>query len=134
MLNWTEEYAVGVEELDRQHREIVTLLNEWAERTELTSATAEFAELLSVTLEKITSHLKYEEALLRKHGYPDIEHHVELHNKLLDTIEDVSIEVASTSRGSALPIVDCLSREWWKHHILEEDMKYRAFFEEKGIA
>lgn len=133
MLQWSDKYSVGVEELDKQHQAIIELVREWSDRPDLSPDLPDFADLLERTLQTIVDHLEREEELLAQHGYPNLKSHEELHLKLLDTMSDSALKTACAKGAPPAEILACLSQDWWQQHILEEDMKYRAFFEIKGV-
>jgi hemerythrin len=78
------------------------------------------------------THFEYEEKIMIDYSYPDYTSHKEQH-------EEFKKKVASFY--SATPIsVDALNanvveylKSWLIYHILKEDMKYKRFYNEKGL-
>ena len=132
-INWSDRYSVGVEKLDEQHKQIVGMLNRLVSTPEARDANSEtISEILTAMTSYALEHFKTEEALMKKHGYPDFEEHRQEHvayrKKAIDFSTAASIGVESTPQ-----ILVAYLFEWWTHHILEEDMKYKSFFAKKGV-
>ncbi len=132
-INWSDRYSVGVEKLDEQHKQIVGMLNRLVSTPEARDANSEtISEILTAMTSYALVHFKTEEALMKKHGYPDFEDHRQEHVVYRKKAIDFS---TATSLGvEAVPqILVAYLFEWWTHHILEEDMKYKSFFAKKGV-
>jgi hemerythrin-like metal-binding protein len=90
------------------------------------------SDILTAMTRYSLEHFKTEEGLMKAHGYPKFEEHRREHinyrKKAIDFSTATSLGVESVPQI----LVSYLS-EWWIHHILEEDMKYKPFFAEKGV-
>lgn len=71
--------------------------------------------------------------LMTAHHYPLLEAQLARHRAFREKIIRFCIEWAC--RDTTLPggMLSYL-RDWWVHHILEEDRKYAAFFQERGVS
>ena len=129
-LLWNDEFSVGVQELDRQHQRLLGFINT-LNRTDKISA----EELHSLIYEMSTyarEHLDYEESLLEEYGYPDTLSHSKSHDVFMDSLSEYSLEMIEDYEG-LLAELKLFLTDWWQHHVLEEDMKFKSFFEEKGV-
>ena len=132
-VQWSEKFSVGVRELDQQHQYLIKLLNR------LISAQGTInthSETVSDTLMAMTryaqTHFKTEESLMEANGYPGLEEQKIQHRDFRK--KTVGFSTATTFGIDQVP-EDLLTylNNWLVHHILEDDMAYRAFFKDKGV-
>ena len=131
-INWSDEYSVGVSELDKQHKQIISAINELNENLDLSSRSERLHNILGRIIIYAQNHLNYEENLLRENGYPDLESHSKKHKDYTKTVSDFAVEILEYREELPIKLLEFLN-QWWVNHILKEDMKYKSFFEEKGI-
>jgi hemerythrin len=119
-LNWKEEYATGVEEIDLQHRYFMGLINRLS--TELDGCVDESyrKKLLNELVKYASFHFVSEENLMIKFAYPDIERHRKLH---LDLIDKLSWQVQSKSYEVLFEFLV----DWFIRHTTEEDKHIGEF-------
>ena len=133
---WTEQYSVGVKEIDEQHQHFFAIANDIIEIAG--QENIEIRELLF----KITNlnnyvvyHLLTEENIFQRYNYPDARIHVRAHNdyreKMRQFMSEAEKEGANT-KDLALKIAQ-FSGDWLMNHILVVDHKYIAFMHEAGI-
>jgi hemerythrin len=132
-IQWSEKFSVGVEKLDEQHKRIIGMFNRLVSTPEALDANSEaISEILTAMTSYALEHFKTEEALMKKHGFPDFEEHRQEHvtyrKKAIDFSTAAGLGVESTPQ-----ILVAYLSDWWTHHILEEDMKYKSFFAKKGV-
>lgn len=117
MFVWKNEYSVGALEIDEQHKQLLNLGN--------TIAHATIGEVLQcvVELHKYTKvHFSSEEQHMRELGFPDLEAHMELHQKLIDDLYGV-VEKGFTETKDIDGFKTFLY-EWLNDHLLTQDRKY----------
>jgi hemerythrin len=132
-IKWSEKFSVGVKELDGQHQQIIEMLNRLVSTPEAKDTHSEtISDILMGMTQYSLEHFKTEESLLKEHGYPGLEKHRQEHIAYRKKAIDFS--TATTLGVESVPqvLVTYLS-EWWTHHILDEDMKYKPFFAKKGV-
>lgn len=133
---WTEQYSVGVKEIDEQHQHFFEMANEVVDVAKKTGVSVN--ELLF----KITNlrnyavyHLLTEENIFNRYHYPEAQEHINTHNiyreKMKEFIAKVEKEGADT-KELALKIAQ-FAGDWLSQHILVMDQKYANFMHEKGI-
>jgi hemerythrin len=77
-MEWTEKYDLGIEEVDAQHREILTGIGQLHEA--VISDPAACAELMRTLDQNITTHFDFEEQLMNDYHYPFAADHIAQHN------------------------------------------------------
>lgn len=129
---WTEEFSVGVVEMDRQHKKLIAMINRLIHEPEAKTDSETISELLSGMINYAREHFRDEEALMSEHGYPFKDRQVEQHTAFIQKTVDLcsAVEVG-------VDIVPQIMAEylkgWLVHHILEQDMKYKPFFLDRGV-
>lgn len=132
VIAWSDEYSVGVQKLDEQHKIIINFINELLKNPGISTSSETLHDIVDEMCKYARAHLDYEESLLNEINYPELDKHRKSHEKFIEAIAGYSID--TTLRDSAVP--DKLLRflkEWWLNHILEEDMKYKPYFAEKNM-
>lgn len=120
---WKDAFSVGIDEIDEQHRSFLELLNRCYETVAENSEDVVSSEFVQELKDYITVHFHYEEKLLEYVAYPGLEKQRSQHQyfqTLVADLDPVQHEGNPVKLKSALSIL----RDWFLHHVLEEDMKY----------
>ena len=128
-LSWCDKYAVGVEAIDDEHKELFEAVRG------LESAMARFAapEEMGVLLKKLvaaaSSHFANEEAMMRAQKYSGLALHLANHQRLMEKVEAFA---ARHSRSGATVNQHALNflRDWLLHHIESDDARLGAWLKE----
>ena len=129
---WKREYSVGVERLDRQHQKIISVINKLIAKPRVFITSRTIADVLAELNSYVSEHFLLEEQLLEESGYPGLLEHSKRHTEYGDRIADFCLKTIEKNKNVPEELLSYLG-EWWIGHILHEDMKYKSFFEEKGI-
>ena len=120
-------YLVGVEALDSQHKQIVSLLNELYESIIAKKARDSHLELLARLVNLTKTHFATEEQALRARSYPGYIRHKAAHEGLASNLMEFREQIARRKRELTIEYAD-LMRLWLVDHFAEFDRKYAAFF------
>jgi len=133
---WKDRYQLGIAEVDKQHKRLfeigarvydLALLNDSYDHYD------EVMALLNELLEYTEYHFGFEEDMMKRYNYNDLEKQEQEHGFYTKRIRDISPEeVDNTQNQTIIQLVDFLS-EWISSHILLSDRKYAAYFKENGI-
>ncbi len=129
---WTDKYSVGVNSIDIQHRKIIELINILIEHHNDTADSDTVFNVLQEMMKYAQKHLDDEEKLLEKYEYPELMQHAAIHVAYLERVAEFSFEVMALNNDISTELLEFL-KNWWIQHILQEDMKYRPFFEQQGV-
>ncbi|WP_281646264.1 bacteriohemerythrin [Parendozoicomonas sp. Alg238-R29] len=131
LITWTDEFSVGIQEIDEQHKTLVDLLNNLyvaiREHHGNKEATNTLCELATYT----RIHFTVEESLMSITGYPEYEKHKYQHKLLADQLNEFQEKVVNGTPIS-VELLHFL-KNWLTHHILEDDMAYAPHMIKKGI-
>jgi hemerythrin len=123
---WKNDYSVGVEKLDNQHRWLFEIINRVAAHREAETAEDTLAEMVRYAKEHFTD----EEKLMRQYGYPGFATHEKHHAYFIDTTAELSLGMLNNKQATLDEIAEFLN-VWLTTHVLREDMKYKDFFKAK---
>lgn len=129
---WNDEFVIGIERIDEQHRWLVDLTNALHDRLNGPDGEGQpIGELLEQLVEYTMNHFIVEEVLFQRLGYPDEEAHKAEHDRFNRQIIDLLYrhEDGEVVSVEALELL----KAWLIHHILKVDKAYVGFFREKGV-
>ena len=131
MFEWKDEYGVNVPEIDKQHRELFRIGRKIAELVMLEDDDDHFDEIMTILAELkdyTMYHFRFEENLMGKYGYSDIDRHKIEHLFLTRKIEKFESQDIDERQSEAINELVRFISDWISGHILKTDMKYREFF------
>ncbi len=115
---WSDEYSVGNEVLDSQHKHLFDLGNR------IQQAKPSEAKAYVMSLYKyIRLHFTEEEHHMEKIGFPGVDGHRMMHEQLITRLNDLS-------DGFTPDMIDELARflhDWILNHLLKEDHQYFVY-------
>ncbi len=120
-IEWKDSYKIGIAEIDEQHEHVFKLTNEIIAADSMTA----LRPLIMMLFKHTREHFELEETLMRKHHMPDLEVHVEGHNKLLNRLSLLSMDVGKGHMNKRA-IVELMS-DWALNHVTREDAKITAY-------
>jgi hemerythrin len=130
-LRWTEEYSVGVKELDDHHRQLFSLLNKNLKSViEIKGDSKTIVPDLKKLQEYAVTHFKAEENLFLKINYPDATAHIHEHEEFQKELQKLDTLANGTDDLARLKLLLFLST-WFTKHIMTADKKYIPYLTEK---
>src|SRR3989338_1180908 len=124
--------TVGGSDLEAQHKKNGLLVKKLIGM----GAIKVHSEIISDTLTKMTQyaidHFKTEEQYMLEYGYPEYSSQRKQHLEFKRKTVDLCMETMAHKVTVPTEIFTYL-RLWWTNHILQEDMKYKKFFNERGL-
>lgn len=131
-IEWTDEFSMGIGLFDQQHKQLLNLVNSLIDSSGGSDDKAAVADTMAELLELAYDHFSYEEKFLLQYGYPDYEAHQQHHQDFLNKTKALS--EAAQLRVTGVPEWLLIHvRQWFNHHVCEEDMKYKGFLKESGM-
>ena len=120
LIEWDESFSLGVEELDRKHRELFTRFNELISACDTGNGADAARLMLEFLNSSVTAHFTEEEELQRRYGYPDCRRHNEEHIAFVHELTRLEQQfkvhgptprlVATTNQIVAVWLIDHISR------------------------
>jgi hemerythrin-like metal-binding protein len=115
----------GIEEIDAQHKKLVECFDQlelWVGKGHEFAATL---DALGKLKRYVDEHFRFEEDMLREHGYPKLDEQITEHVEISGQLARLYRHVMSG--GEATDDLLRLLREWLLSHIGVEDMEYAAY-------
>jgi len=128
---WTDEYSVGIRQIDEEHKALVTILNSFYNEMQENNVIEMIQDVFLKLIGYTSYHFKSEEDLFDKYNYPRAIEHKEQHAELIKQI----MKYKSDFKEDRLMIITVASflKNWLETHILREDMGYRNYLNSKGV-
>ena len=120
---WKDSFAIGIEEIDRQHKVFLEYLNECYQQTARNSSAGIDRHLHEKLKEYASTHFRFEESLMQARGYPNLESHVGQHKYFESQIAELDAGQAE-GRVRTTESLFVFLRDWFLSHILEDDRKF----------
>ncbi len=89
LLSWKDEYSVGIEAIDREHKELIDRINRLHQAFDGADAHKAVPAFFGDLLIAIAAHFALEEMFMRDLAYDGLDLHKEEHERLLDELREM---------------------------------------------
>ncbi len=123
LMKWTDQYSVGIGEMDEQHKVIFDIINELFDSLR-EGNDSDVLGIINRLQQYTQEHFAEEEQMLEEAKNPELVWQREEHLEFEKKVEEFKQKAA---KESLLPLEKELSRflmTWWNKHILDGDKKY----------
>lgn len=125
---WTEDYAIGVREIDAQHAAMFERIEALLTACEQGRGSEEIAGLFSFLEAYAGEHFADEEALMANLGYPGRDEHQRMHAEYITEIRRLKAVLAEEGVNAWLAAeMNAYLVNWLISHITVEDLKIAKF-------
>ena len=131
-VEWKDEYSVGIDSIDLQHKKLLGLINQLQTAVNHSTGEAFEHEVLDALVDYTKTHFTYEEGLLVQNDYPDYGPHKAQHEEMIKEVEQVLAGYKNDPDAAMEEAVDYL-KNWLINHINGTDKKYSSFLIDKGV-
>ena len=94
IVTWRDEYNINVEQLDRQHQEMLEIVNKLHAAVEAREHKSVLRDMLVELAEFTRVHFSTEEELMKEYSFPDFQDHQIQHRLLLQHLNDLAAAVS----------------------------------------
>lgn len=122
-IEFKHEFQSGNAEIDRQHQELINIMNEIIENPNLEASSERLSDLVMELITKANEHFEYEEMLLQKQNFPDIENHKKEHLKYLEELTELSMKLVNQDENTTPSVLDSMAK-CFEAHFKNEDAKF----------
>ena len=126
LMVWSDEYAVGVAEIDEQHQRLFKMINDLNEAMALGQGKQVLDRILSGMVDYVGRHFQTEEYYMEKANYPELQTHKEIHTRLTHKVHEMVDRYNTGEVGLGVELLNFL-QDWLKKHILGTDKKYAPY-------
>lgn len=131
-IEWKDEYSVGIDSIDQQHKKLLSLINQLQTAVDYSTGEEFEREALDALVDYTKTHFTYEEGLMKQNGYPDFEPHKAQHEKMIKEVEDV-LDEYEEDHDQAMEHGSRFLKNWLVNHINGTDKEYSEFLISKGV-
>jgi len=128
LIEWREDFLIGLPEVDHEHRHLIEGINALHEQISSGASTSDVCAVLGGIQSDIAAHFALEEKNMVSLGYPGYGEHKADHERLLDDILDITDEVHESGRYDAQELSRRLS-EWFGRHFRTQDAQLHHWLE-----
>ncbi len=122
LIEWKDEFSVGVPEVDHEHRELIDLINALHARLGSEAAQVSVEDFLGEIYAKISAHFALEEKVMRDRDYDQYQDHKTAHEQLLDEIRDIMDDYEDSAEFNEQDLAARLER-WFSEHFKTKDAR-----------
>ncbi len=122
LINWREEFSVGVVEVDYEHQELIDLINSLHRSVQEGVTRDQVVSGLGEIYAQIALHFALEEKIMQETHYPAYREHKTDHETLLDDLRDIMDEVEDDGDFDEHRLSTDLDR-WFSDHFRVHDAK-----------
>jgi len=133
-IQWTNALAVGIDDIDAQHKELFRQADRLLEASQKGIAMEELDRTLQFLGQYVVDHFGTEERYMAKFGYPAARLHKQEHDDFVG--EFVRTKERFDREGVSLTLLFQVQKrivEWLNNHIRKEDKALGAFLKTKLI-
>jgi len=120
IVEWKDEYSVGLEEIDSHHKRLIELLNKSYLMVLQDDKHPELSKLLFELLAYAKYHFAAEEELMREYQYEKMEQHELAHLSFINKVVTYKKDLGTGMKYLSVEIFDFI-RSWLLDHILKID-------------
>jgi len=144
LFKWQPEMSVNEDKIDEQHQTLINQVNKLTQELSSDKELPRVRETVNFLGKYVVEHFTYEEAYMKKHGYPGLKEHQKIHNEFIKFFQkykkDFNKELYSPIKpGEKISNrLKKISKEcqkflgdWVVNHILKVDQKFVVYINKK---
>ena len=124
---WNDDFSVGFEPIDKQHKELAMMTNELFEQCKQGASAADktFFQTIKKAGDYARIHFSDEEKYMQQAKFPNIREHIKQHSDFLDTVIK---SLSDFEAGKTAPIeLARFLKKWLLNHIAVSDKEYAPY-------
>ena len=132
LVRWTDDLSVNIQEIDRQHKELVTMINNLHNAMLQGKGKNALGQIINGLTGYIDDHFSTEEDYFNRFRYPDRRSHVSEHAEFTKKVHEFRQKVLADRQNVTIEMIDFLY-DWLTNHILVRDKQYEQFLHDQGV-
>ena len=122
IVSWKNEYSVGVDDIDSQHKKLIDLLDRLDTSIQKGNDDSITGDIIKELVAYTQTHFKAEEKLMAEIHYADIERHKSLHWNFILEVKGLLVRLKKGKNNEPKDLLKFLVH-WIICHIGEEDKR-----------
>src|SRR6056297_1714480 len=119
---WSDKYLIDIDEIDEQHRGFFELWDKEYRRLDI-KRPEQLAQIIGKLENYTKNHFLYEEKLLEKCGYENIENHKAQHRFFIQKVDEMKQELAYIN-PLLFEKTAAFMKKWFLSHIMQSDKDF----------
>jgi len=133
-IEWKEDLAVGVNEIDNQHKELFRKVSELFDACSAGKGKEQIDPIMNYLQDYVVLHFGGEEKLMKQYNYLDYENHKLQHDQFIKDFLGLKEKIEKNGvTGLTIVQLNQVLVDWLIKHIRKTDKAFGAFLKEKGI-
>ena len=124
---------VGEKSIDAEHDLQMQLLDSLSQAIQRGGELSPMKYILEQFIEFSDMHFLSEQLVMRLHGYPGYEPHLEEHTRLMKKVREIRSNLLQGENAPSLVLVQEL-RQWLVTHIAQEDAAFGLYLKKQGAS
>jgi len=120
---WSDDFMIGIKELDYEHRGLITEINELHANLRGQADQERIGDTLGRILARLHAHFALEEHVMAEGKYAHFAEHKAEHDLLIDEYTEHMFKFRSNPTPAARQALEAVLRQWIVNHILSSDKK-----------
>ncbi len=125
MYAWDQSFAVGIPQIDAQHKQLFGMVNELHQAMKSGQSKSVVGQTLERLVAYTMTHFKDEEALMRAKSYSELAQHKQIHDQFTARIKKCQEDHRAGSLAVNVVLLDTLQK-WLTEHVKGIDAKYAS--------
>lgn len=121
LFEWKEEYLLGLEPLDFEHKDLFQCINDLYEQCAIQAEGVELEDCLGQLHARLAAHFALEESAMREMKNPHYEAHKAEHDQFLEEVTEVVASFGTNPGGDHVEAFAIRVKEWILTHITTTD-------------
>ncbi len=126
LFKWSDEYLIGIEELDYEHKDLINRLNELHGELAHYDEKGKIEDCLGEIHVRIVAHFALEEHFMLDNNFKNYAHHKKEHDDFLTVIVDLIEKFQTDPELSYGDELEEQLQLWIVNHILTSDQELRT--------
>lgn len=126
LLRWRDDYLIGVEELDYEHKDLFDKLNALQLELAADMNADNMQRILEEIYTRLVTHFALEEFYMHEHAYARTAEHKREHEAFLERMRETIGRFQTTTDAEELDLLFTGLTEWVIHHVLHSDKQLSA--------
>lgn len=132
MFVWSEKYSVNVDEIDRQHKKLIGLVNTLDQAMREGKGKSVLSDVLKELVQYTQMHFAAEERIMKTNEYPAYAEHKAKHDKMTMKVLEIQKQYQEGKVAITFEVMKFLE-DWVDKHILGTDKKYAPHLNSRGV-
>ena len=127
MFEWKNEYEIGIEKIDMEHKKIFEIANKGYKLLENDFYVDKYDKILDIIdelREYAQFHFSEEEDYLASIGYKKLFTHKIQHDYFIEKVSNINLKEIDTDQDKYITEILDFIVKWIKEHILDKDKEY----------